>query len=818
MELWQRFTSRARRAVLLAQDEASRMNMQLIGTEHLLLGLVRLGEGAAVEVLEALGVDLDRLRVELQRHMEAGSEEASATEMSFTPEAERVLQLAYAEARSLNHNYIGTEHILIGLVREARGAAHRLLRRHGIDLQRVRQAVVGHAQVERAPQERTKSKTPTLDHFSRDLTQLAVEGELDPVVGREEETQRVIQILSRRTKNNPCLIGEPGVGKTAIVEGLAQKIVGRDVPETLTDKRLVALDLAGIVAGTKYRGEFEERMKRIMDEIRAARGRIIVFLDELHTLVGTGAAEGAMDASNILKPALARGELRCIGATTLDEFRKHVEKSPSLERRFMSVMVRQPNRDESVAILHGLRERYEQHHQVTIADEAIESAVDLSERYISDRSLPDKAIDLLDEASARVRLQFARTPAGLRSLSQQLRADRDLGLDEVAAGGDRADTEQHELERRQLREQVDRLGQTFDETRELGEPVVTREDIAEVVSMWTGIPTTSLTEEESGRLLRMEEALHEHVVGQDDAIAAVASAVRRARAGVKDPRRPTGVFIFLGPTGVGKSHLAKYLAIYLFGDEEALIRIDMSEYTEKFSVSRLMGAPPGYVGYEESGQLTEAVRRRPYSVVLLDEIEKAHPEVFNVLLQVMDDGRLTDSQGRVVDFKNTIVIMTGNIGARLIAEDRRHGFTAGATPVTREQSYERMKQKVMDELKKTFRPEFLNRVDDVLVFHALTTEEIREIVDIELRRMQGQLREREIELELGEEVRELLCREGYDPRLGARPLRRAIQRLIEDPVAAVVIARGPTPGGVIAGEVEGDEIKFRYVEVGLPTP
>ncbi len=796
------------------------MNMQLIGTEHLLLGLVMLGEGMAIDVLESLGVDLERLRIELQRHMETGNEEVSESQMAFTPEAERVLQLAFAEARSFNHNYIGTEHILIGLVREARGAAHRLLRRHGVDLQRVRQAVIGQTSAERvtAP-DRSKSKTPTLDHFSRDLTQLAAQGELDPVIGRENETERVLQILSRRTKNNPCLIGEPGVGKTAIVEGLAQKIAHRAVPDTLRDKRLVSLDLASIVAGTKYRGEFEERMKRITDEIRSAKDRIIIFLDELHTLVGTGAAEGAMDASNILKPALARGELRCIGATTLDEYRKYIEKTASLERRFQPVMVREPTAEESVAILQGLRDRYEQHHGVRIPDDAIEFAVDLSTRYITDRCLPDKAIDVIDEGGARVKLRSQQAPPELRDLSKALRLkERELQL-AVDVEADFNEAEQKDLEYRQLKEQVDRLGQTCEESPALGQPVLTREDVAEVVSMWTNIPVTALTQEESERLLHMEEALHETVVGQDEAIRAVARAVRRSRAGIKDPRRPTGSFVFLGPTGVGKTYLAKQLAVFLFGDEDALIRIDMSEYTEKFAVSRLMGAPPGYVGYEESGQLTEAVRRRPYSVVLLDEIEKAHPEVFNILLQVMEDGRLTDSQGRVVDFRNAVIIMTGNVGARLIAEERKLGFASDTeqddTPA--EKTYERMKAKVTEELKKTFRPEFLNRVDDVVVFHALSVEQIRAIVAIQIQRVTDQLAERGIRLELTDAVRELLAREGYDPRMGARPLRRAIRRLIEDPLAEEVIVRGDESQGVIVGDVEGDQVKFHYVEAEVTT-
>ncbi len=781
MEIWERFTSRARRAVLMAHDEAARMGAQLISTEHLLLGLMRLQEGSAIELLERLDIDLERLRGDLRRQMEAAPPgEVTSREPSFTPEAQRVLLRALKEAKQLGDYHVGTEHILIGLLREGRGAAFRLLRRHGADLPLIRQALAESGRQNPQRDREKRSKTPTLDHFSRDLTQMARDGQLDPVIGRDAETERVIQILCRRTKNNPCLIGEAGVGKTAIVEGLAQHISDGDVPTLLRDRRVVALDLASLVAGTKYRGEFEERMKRVMEEIRASQGEIIVFLDELHTIVGTGAAEGAMDASNILKPALTRGELKCIGATTLDEFRKHIEKTPSLERRFQPVMVQEPDRDQTLDILQGIKERYEEYHGVAFTPEALEASVDLSTRYIADRSLPDKAIDLLDEAGSRVKLRGYRqecpvgdVPQG-SPLSRPRPASLPNDLDDF--GGPELTTADFDEE------------WAPEERTEM--PQVCYDDIAQIVATWTGIPVVSLTEAESQRLLRMEEALHEDIVAQDEAIRTIARSVRRARAGIKDPARPTGSFIFLGPTGVGKTYLARMLAKFLFGNEEALVRIDMSEYMEKFAVSRLIGAPPGYVGYEESGQLTEAVRRRPYSVVLFDEIEKAHPEVFSILLQIMEDGRLTDAQGRVVDFKNCIVIMTSNVGARLITNSSSVGFTteqAARNAQEHRRDYNRMRVKVMEELKKTFSPEFLNRVDDILVFHALTEEEIAAIVDLEVNKVTAQLQARGLNLRLGYEVRDLLVREGYDPDMGARPLRRAVRKYIEDPLAEYLL-------------------------------
>ncbi|MGC9318711.1 MAG: ATP-dependent Clp protease ATP-binding subunit, partial [Armatimonadota bacterium] len=647
MELWQRFTHRARRAILIAHDEASQMRMHLIGTEHLLLGLIRLGEGMAADILRSLNVDLGQLRSDLRRNIDMGSQDQPSNEISFTPEAQRVLQLAYAQARELSDHHIGTEHILLGLAQEGRGAAYRVLRRHRVDAGRVRQAIV-HLARSQGEGSDEPSDTQTLDQYSRDLTKLARENQLDPIIGRAPELERVIQILCRRTKNNPCLIGDAGVGKTAIAEGLAQRVASNDVPEPLQGRRLVALDLASLVAGTKYRGEFEERMKRVMEEIRQAQGRIIIFIDELHTIVGTGAAEGAMDASNILKPALARGELQCIGATTPDEYRKHVEKTPSLERRFQAVRVEEPTLDETLDILLGIKSRYEDFHQVDLTDDALNAAVDLSARYITDRALPDKAIDLIDEAGSRVKLRRYREQCD----QPPARLEGSLEFDDVEADFDVGGYSDEDLDEVQAC--------WADEER----PEVLRQDIAEIVATWTGVPVTQLSQEESERLLKMEGALKQRIVGQDEAIATVAKAVRRARAGVKDPRRPIGSFMFLGPTGVGKTLLARVLAEYLFGDEDAMVRIDMSEYMERFAVSRLVGAPPGYVGYEEAGQLSEAVRRRPYSVVLFDEVEKAHPEVFSILLQIMEDGRLTDAQGRTVNFKNTVVIMTSNVGAR----------------------------------------------------------------------------------------------------------------------------------------------------------
>ena len=824
MELWERFTSRARRAILMAHSEATRTQVQLIGTEHLLIGLLRLREGTAVEVLQHLGAHLDRLRADLDHQVEVGRGTEVSQEIAFTPEAQQVLQLAWAETKAFGDAYIGTEHLLMGLLRLGKGPAYRLLRNYGADLVKVRTVVAELASVRATgqprrpadPQQQRKSKTPALDHYSRDLTALARSGQLDPVIGRFKEMERLIQILCRRNKNKPCLIGEAGVGKTAIAEGLAMRVASRDVPDLLLDRRVVSLDLASIVAGTKYRGEFEERMKRVMEELRASKGQIIVFLDEVHTIVGTGAAEGAMDASNILKPALARGEMQCIGATTLDEYRKHIEKTPSLERRFQPIMVTEPTRDESLGILHGVLDRYAEFHQVEYDEDAVDAAVDLAVRYISDRSLPDKAIDLIDEAGSRVKLRVRRETADVRDL---------LGTVSI---GDMDDDEFDALPA-DLAFRAGGMGQ-MDTGERLGGhsrpwvalPRVQREDIAEVVSTWTGIPVTTLSEEESDRLLRMEDALHESVVGQDEAIAIVCRSVRRARAGIKDSKRPVGSFMFLGPTGVGKTYLARTLARFLFGDDDALIRVDMSEYMEKFSVSRLIGAPPGYVGYEESGQVSEAVRRRPYCVVLFDEIEKAHPDVFHILLQVMEDGRLTDSQGRVVDFRNAVVIMTSNVGARLISETRGIGFsteTRDRLAQDRLLDHDRMKQKVTEELKRTFSPEFLNRLDDVVVFHGLSEEEIQGIVGLQLRDVTESLAAKGINLVVSDSVRAFLAREGFDPTMGARPLRRAIRRYVEDPLAERLLALPQGASGDMSVDFD-DEGGFQFemtpIEVRVP--
>lgn len=809
--------------VFFAQEEAQKFGEGYVSTEHLLLGLVRESDSVAARVLERLGVSLSRIRAEVEKQLPRGDARPSQ-EMTLTPRAKRVIDLAYDEARNLNNNYIGTEHLLLGLIREGDGLAGRVLAKLGVDLDRARREVGSLQDNEsqnrgtssgssstpasssggRNASNRAEQKTQTLDEFGRDLTELAREGKLDPVVGRYNEIERVMQILTRRTKNNPCLIGDPGVGKTAIAEGLALRIVSGDIPDLLKDKRLISLDLAGLVAGTKYRGEFEERMKKVMEEVRRSEGSIILFVDELHTLVGAGAAEGAIDASNIMKPALARGELQCIGATTQDEFRKYIEKDAALERRFQSVKVKEPSEDEAVDILKGLRERYEVHHNVEITDEAILSAVQLSMRYITDRTLPDKAIDLIDEAASKVRLSQSLPPLDVRQDKQKLRK-MEAELDHLNRRNPEGDPAQ------KLQAEVDALQQSVNEREEVWrgeekpEAVVGEPEIASIVQSWTGIPVTKLVETESQKLLLMEEDLHQRIIGQIEAVTAVSRAIRRSRSGLRDPKRPLGSFIFLGPTGVGKTELAKALAAYLYEKESNIIRIDMSEYMERFAVSRLVGAPPGYVGYDEGGQLTEQVRRNPYCVVLLDEIEKAHPEVFNLLLQVLEDGHLTDSQGRTVDFRNTIIIMTSNVGVRPIEMDQGLGFRERKEDPSDPKVYESMKKRMLDEMKKMFRPEFLNRVDEVIVFQHLKREEILQIASLFLKRVNQQADELGITIELSEGVKDILVDKGYDPNLGARPLRRAVQRYIEDPLAEELLRGNFVSGDSILATVDPED-------------
>ncbi len=807
---FEKFTERARKVLALAQEEARRFNHNYIGTEHLLLGLVREGEGVAARVLQSMGVQLPKVRSAVEFIIGRG-ESTVVGEIGLTPRARKVIEYAVDEARRLGHHYIGTEHLLLGLVREGEGIAAGVLESLGVNLEKVRQQVLqvlaqGTAYQQRAQQ----TKTPYLDALGFDLTEAARLGKLDPVIGRQNEIERVMQILSRRTKNNPALIGEPGVGKTAIVEGLAQRIVAGDVPEPLQGKRLVALDIGALVAGTKYRGEFEERLKKIVAEVKESG--TILFIDELHTLVGAGAAEGAVDAANILKPALSRGEVQTIGATTLDEYRKYIERDAALERRFQPVIVNEPTVEETIEILKGIRERYEEHHKLKISDGALHAAAVLAARYVTDRYLPDKAIDLVDEAASRVRMYRSASPPSLKEARRGLESLR-RELDAAVASQEFELAAELRERERQLLHRIQELEQHWREEQGQDEPVVTEEDIAQVVSMWTGIPLTRLHTEESERLLHMEEALHERVIGQDEAISTLARAVRRARAGLKDPRRPIGTFIFLGPTGVGKTLLARALAEFMFGSEDALIKIDMSEFMERHTVSRLVGAPPGYIGYEEGGQLTEAVRRKPYSVILLDEIEKAHPEAFNILLQIMEDGNLTDAKGRRVDFRNTILIMTSNIGAELIQREGSLGFAAAEDPNKKAQvDYQTMKDKVLSQLKQTFRPEFLNRIDAVIVFHPLTPEHVRQIVDLELKRIRKQLAEQQITLEVTEAAKDLLAKRGYDRQYGARPLRRIIQNLIEDPLAEAILAGRFKPGSTVVIDVRDDLLTMEPAE------
>jgi ATP-dependent Clp protease ATP-binding subunit ClpC len=826
--MFERFTERARQVVVLAQEEARTLKHNYIGTEHILLGLLREEEGLAARVLESLDITVERVRAQVVRIVGSG-EEVTSGQIPFTPRAKKVLELALREALSLGHNYIGTEHILLGLVRENEGVAARILLDFDADSEKIRNEVIrmlsgpggrrqggqgsGSQAAGAGATGEGKKSSKLLDQFGRNLTKLASDGKLDPVVGRETEIERIMQILSRRTKNNPVLIGEPGVGKTAVVEGLAQRITNADVPELLKGKQIYTLDLAALVAGSKYRGEFEERLKKVMKEI-TQRGDIILFIDEIHNLVGAGAAEGAIDAASILKPALARGELQTIGATTLDEYRKYLERDSALERRFQQIRVDQPSPEETVQILKGLRDRYEQHHKIEITDEALEAAAELADRYISDRQLPDKAIDLIDEAASRMRIKSMTSPPIYRELEEEIEETR---------RSKEASIEAQEFEKAaNLRDKERRLTnkkRELEEQWEAGEaegaerPAIGEEEIADIVSMWTGIPVFKLTEAETQKLMRMEDELHKRVIGQHAAVEVISKAIRRSRAGLKDPKRPTGSFVFLGPSGVGKTELARTLAEFLFGDEDSMIRIDMSEYMEKHAVSRLVGSPPGYIGYDEGGQLTEAVRRKPYCVLLLDEIEKAHPDVFNILLQILEDGRLTDSQGRTVDFRHAIVIMTSNIGASEIARNTPLGFAVSDDETG--MTYDDMKLRVMGELKKVFRPEFLNRIDDVIVFHKLQKDEIKTIVELLLRRIRESLAERELQLELSDDAKDLLVEKGWDPSMGARPLRRAIQRYIEDPLADFVLRAELMPGGTVMVDKAPEDRDAETPEVTL---
>ncbi|MFP3358930.1 MULTISPECIES: ATP-dependent Clp protease ATP-binding subunit [Planococcus] len=807
--MFNRFTQRAQKVLQLAQEEAIRMKHESIGTEHILLGLIREGGGIAAKALEAIEVNTQLIEDGVKELVGVGEKDVGPI-VHYTPRAKKVIELSVDESRKLGHSYIGTEHLLLALIREGEGVAARVLGNAGVSLNKARQQVLqllgSNEQASTGTSPNASANTPTLDGLARDLTQVAREGSLDPVIGRSDEITRVIEVLSRRTKNNPVLIGEPGVGKTAIAEGLAQQIVNNEIPETLRDKRVMVLDMGTVVAGTKYRGEFEDRLKKVMDEIRQA-GNVILFIDELHTLIGAGGAEGAIDASNILKPSLARGELQCIGATTLDEYRKYIEKDAALERRFQPIQVDEPTVEESIEIIKGLRDRYEAHHRVKITDEAIVAAAKMSDRYISDRFLPDKAIDLIDEAGSKVRLRSYTTPPDLKELEARLEAARSEKNEAVQSQEFEKAASLRDAEQK-LKDELDQTKKEWKEKQGKEESEVTVEDIAKVVSMWTGVPVSRLAQTESDKLLNLEQILHSRVIGQDEAVTSISKAIRRARAGLKDPKRPIGSFIFLGPTGVGKTELAKALAESMFGDEDAMIRIDMSEYMERHTTSRLVGSPPGYVGYEEGGQLTEKVRRKPYSVVLLDEIEKAHPEVFNILLQVLEDGHLTDSKGRRVDFRNTVIIMTSNVGAQELKYNKYVGFNLEDSKT----DYKDMKGKMLAELKKAFRPEFLNRVDDMIVFHSLEKNDLRKIVELMTQQLTDRLKEQDIDLELTEAALDKIAKEGYDPEYGARPLRRSLQKHVEDRLSEELLKGTAIAGQKIIFDVQGDEFIVRTNE------
>nr|WP_279237183.1 ATP-dependent Clp protease ATP-binding subunit [Alkaliphilus pronyensis] len=802
-----KFTEKAQKSIVLSQQLAQEMGHSYVGTEHLLLGLIQEGEGIAAQVLANMGVNAEEIREKVKATV--GYTDKKGELLGFTPRTKRIFELSIAEARSLGHNYVGTEHILLGLIREGEGIASKIFIEHGINPQKVREAVLamlenGMGKATPKPSKAGKNQgTPTLDKYSRDLNQMASEEKLDPVIGRSKEIERVIQVLSRRTKNNPCLIGEPGVGKTAIAEGLAQRIIDGNIPEILKNKRVVSIDLPSMVAGAKYRGEFEDRLKKIMEEIRQS-GDIILFIDEIHTIIGAGAAEGAIDASNIIKPALARGEMQAIGATTIDEYRKHIEKDAALERRFQPITIEEPSVDDTISILEGLRDKYEAHHRVKITDDALKAAAELSHRYISDRFLPDKAIDLIDEAASKIRLKTVTAPPDLKDLEEKLEQlakekEEAISLQDFERAASIRDEE------KKATIELNERKNNWQSKSQSNQPTVEVEDIAVIISSWTGIPVSKLQQEESQRLLNLEEILHQRVIGQEEAVNSIAKAIRRARVGLKDPKRPIGSFIFLGPTGVGKTELSKALAEAMFGDENAMIRIDMSEYMEKHTVSRLIGSPPGYVGYNEGGQLTEKIRRKPYSVVLFDEVEKAHPDVFNILLQILEDGRLTDAQGKTVDFKNTVVIMTSNVGAHTIRKQRTLGFVAIEEDKAKSE-YEKMRENVMDELRKTFRPEFLNRIDDIIVFHSLTRQDIGKIIDLLLIDLNKRLKDLNIDLDIKEKAKELIADKGYDPQFGARPLKRALQKLVEDRLSEGILKGEIQEGTNVEIDVEGEEL------------